>query len=242
MSEPSITIQVRRVHLWGATGLIVGLLTGFLIGHSTASKPRAILYGVPPTSARAAASTPTIAGAQSTTPKKPVNVSTAGRPARGPANAKVTMVEFVDYQCPFCGQFERDTMPQIEKTYGSRIRIVSRQFPLSIHPNAFGAALAMECAFQQGKFWQLHDRLFHHQDDLGPGGLIQQARAVGLDPARMGACEKSSATKAAVNRDITAGRAYGVKGTPTIFINGRPIEGALPYAQFKSAIDAAFKR
>lgn len=240
MSEPAITIRVRRVHLWGATGLIAGLLTGFLIGHGTASKPRAILYGVPPTTSSASA-VATTAGAQSTTPKKPVTVSTAGRPSRGPVDAKVTLVEFVDYQCPFCGQFERSTMPQIEKNYGNRIRIVSRQFPLSIHPNAFGAALAMECAYQQGKFWQLHDRLFHHQDDLGPGGLVQQAQAVGLNAARMRSCQKSAATKRTVNEDITAGRGYGVTGTPTIFINGRPLVGALPYAQFKAAIDAALK-
>ena len=241
MSEPSITIRVRRVHLWGLMGVAVGLLTGFLIGHATASKPRAILYGVPPTTGTSAASASATAGAQSKTPKKAVNVSTAGRPSRGPADAKVTMVEFVDYQCPFCGQFERDTMPQIEKNYGSRIRIVSRQFPLSIHPNAFGAALAMECAYKAGKFWQLHDRLFHHQDDLGPGGIAQQAQAVGLDTAKMRSCEKSGATKDAVNKDITAARGYGVTGTPTIFVNGRPLEGALPYAQFKTALDAALK-
>src|SRR3954447_7553727 len=178
MSEPTITIRIRRVHIWGIIGLLAGLGGGFIIGHATAGKPRAVLYGIPPASG---ASAPAAAGSQSVTPKKPVAVSTAGRPSRGPADAKVTLVEFVDYQCPFCGQLERDTMPQIVKNYGNRIRIVSRQFPLSIHPYAMGAALAMECAYQQGKFWPLHDQLFHHQDALAPAALTQQARQAGLD-------------------------------------------------------------
>jgi protein-disulfide isomerase len=240
MSEPTVTIRIRRVHLWALAGLIVGITGGFLIGHATAPKPRPILYGVPPASSQSGAAA-TTAGAQSVTPKKPVNVSTAGRPSRGDLTSKVTLVEFVDYQCPFCGELERNTMPQIVKNYGSRVRIVSRQFPLSIHPNAMGAALAMECAHQQGKFWQLHDRLFHHQDDLGPSGLLAQAKQVGLDTGRLAACEKSSATKATIQNDIAAGRSYGVTGTPTVFINGTPIEGAQSYSQFKSVLDAALK-
>src|SRR6478672_8327227 len=173
MSEPTITIRIRRVHVWGILGLLAGLGAGFLIGHATAGKPRAVLYGIPSASGSSAAAS---AGAQSVTPKKPVSVSTDGRPSRGPANAKVTLVEFVDYQCPYCGALERDTMPQIVKNYGDRIRIVSRQFPLSIHPYAMGAALAMECAYQQGKFWPLHDRLFHNQTALDPAGLASQAK------------------------------------------------------------------
>lgn len=244
MSEPTITIRIRRVHLWALGGLIAGLTAGFVIGHATAPKPRPILYGVPPAGAgkaSAAAAAGSTAGAESTTPQKPMNVSTAGRPSRGPAGAKVTLVEFVDYQCPFCGELERNTMPQIEKNYGSRIRIVSRQFPLSIHPNAMGAALAMECAYEQGKFWPLHDRLFHHQDDLGPSGLVAQARSVGVNTAQLTACEKSPATKAAIQKDIAAGRGYGVTGTPAVFINGKLISGAQPYSQFKAALDAALK-
>jgi protein-disulfide isomerase len=242
--DAAMTIRIRRVHLWGLAGVVAGLLAGYLIGHATAPKSRTILYGVPPAArakGSAAASAGSTAGAQSTTPKAPVEVSTAGRPSRGPADAKVTLVEFVDYQCPFCGQLERDTMPQIEKNYGDKIRIVSRQFPLSIHANAMRAALAMECAYQQGKFWPLHDRLFHHQDDLGEAGLAAQAQQSGLDVARLRTCEKSSRTKATIEKDIAAGRRYGVTGTPAVFINGRLVQGAQPYSQFKLALDAALK-
>ena len=235
--DAAITIRIRRVHLWALGGLAVGLVTGVVIGHATAGKPRPILYGIPP---GASAST-AVAGAQSTTPRAPVHVDTAGRPSRGPADAKATLVEFVDYQCPFCGRFERDTMPLIEKNYGNRIRIVSRQFPLSIHPHAMGAALAMECAYKQGRFWQLHDRLFRNQDALDPSGLTRQATQAGLDIAQLGTCEKSSTTKATIEKDISAGRNYGVTGTPTVFINGKALQGALPYPQFKAALDAALK-
>jgi protein-disulfide isomerase len=239
MSEPTITIRIRRVHIWGILGLLAGLGAGFLIGHATADKkPQAILYGVPPAAGTNASAA---AGAQSVPPKGPVKVATEGRPAKGPVNAKATLVEFVDYQCPFCGQFERETMPLIQKNYGDKVRIVSRQFPLSIHQHAMEAAIAMECAYKQDKFWPLHDSLFRNQDALDATGLIRLARSADLDIAKLRSCQKSAAVKQTIQKDLSDGRAYGVTGTPTVFVNGKALSGALPYEQYKTALDAALK-
>ena len=233
--DPTITIRIRRVHLWALGALAIGVGVGILIGRATAPDSRPILYGVPP------ASQTSVATSQAAQLNTPVKVDTAGRPARGPANAKVTIVEFVDYQCPFCGRFARDTLPLIEKSYGSKVRYVSRQFPLSIHEHAMESAIAAECAFRLGRFWQFHKILFANQDSLDTAGLAKHAEQAGLDPAQFKSCAKSKQAKAAVERDMAAGQKYGVTGTPAFFVNGKPLRGALPFVQFKAAIDAALK-
>ena len=151
------------------------------------------------------------------------------------------MVEFVDFECPFCGRYARDTLPQLRREYGDRIRYVSRQFPLDIHPDAVGAARAAECANEQGRYWQLHDLLFAHQDALGKRDLAGYAQKAGLDMGSYATCLRAPATRARVERDLEDGRRYGVTGTPTFFINGRVIRGAQPYAQIKSQLDAALE-
>ena len=195
--------------------------------------PQPVLYGLPATQGD---------GGTATSEGKPVRVDTSGSPAQGPEDAKVTMVEFVDFECPFCGRYARDTLPQLRRDYGDRIRYVSRQFPLDIHPHAAGAARAAVCADEQGRYWQLHDMLFAHQEALGKRDLAGYARELGLDMGRYSTCLRAPATQARVERDLADGRRYGVTGTPAFFINGRVIRGAQPYAQFKSALDAAFRR
>ena len=228
-----ITIRLRRSHLWAVAALLVGIGIGVLIGRSTAGDPQPVLYGLPATQSN---------GSAASSQDKPVRVDTSGRPAQGPAGAKVTMVEFVDFQCPFCGRYAHDTLPQIRRDYGDRIRYVSREFPLDIHPHAADAALAAECANEQGRYWQLHDLLFAHQDALTKRDLAGYARRLGLDMGRYASCLRAPGTQARVDRDLADGRRYGVTGTPAFFINGRIISGAQPYAQFKSALDAALKR
>jgi protein-disulfide isomerase len=228
-----ITIRLRRSQLLAivaVVALVAGIAIGLLIARATSDDPQTVLYGLPATE-----------GSESpaASPVKPVRVDTAGSPAQGPADAKVTMVEFVDFECPFCGRYAHDTLPRIRREYGDRIRYVSRQFPLEIHPDAPAAARAAVCAQEQGRYWELHDLLFAHQDALGRRDLARYAREAGIDAAPFASCMRSQAAEAVVQHDLADGRRYGVTGTPAFFVDGRLISGAQPYAQFRAALDAA---
>ena len=165
-----------------------------------------------------------------------VKVDTAGRPTRGPAGAPIEIVEFSDFQCPFClSAFP--TVNQVLETYGDKIRFVYRHYPLPNHPNARPAAEASACAAQQNKFWEYHDRLFGTPGKLSPADLKQHAAALGLDTAAFNACVDDRTFQQDVEADIAAGNAVGVNGTPAFFINGRPLKGAQPFDVFKRVID-----
>jgi protein-disulfide isomerase len=169
-------------------------------------------------------------------PKVPrIDVAATG-PSRGPADAKVTIIEFSDFQCPFCSRAV-DTVRQVEKTYEGKVRVVFRNFPLPFHPNAQKAAEAGACAHDQGKFWEMHDQMFAHQDKLAPEDLKATARTIGLDGDKFDKCLDSGEKKALVEKDQEAGKAAHVNGTPAFFINGRPLSGAQPFDAFKDIID-----
>lgn len=162
--------------------------------------------------------------------------------ALGPASAPVTIVEFSDFQCPFC-QNVAPTLKRIKDTYGDKVRIVWKDFPLTrIHPEAFKAAEAGNCAREQGKFWELHDRLFANQKALRPDDLKAHAAAVGLDAATFNACLDSAKYSARVQEHVTAGTRLGINSTPTSYINGRLFSGAHPYEAFAMVIDEELQR
>ena len=164
-------------------------------------------------------------------------ISTAGYPARGPATAPVTIVEFSDFECPFCGRLF-PTLKAVEKIYLDRVRIVYRQFPLRrIHPLAQKAAEASLCAAEQGRFWEMHDSLFGDQEHLTIDALKGRAVELKLDTAAFNACLDSGKQAAAIDRDIADGTKAGVTGTPTMFINGRMMVGAQPYAAIQAIIE-----
>lgn len=163
-------------------------------------------------------------------------VASAGRPSKGPANAPIELIEFSDFQCPFCLQ-ANSTVQRILSDYGDRIRFVYRHLPLKNHPHAWPSAEAAQCADEQGKFWQYHDRLFADQTKLGGEDLKAHAAALGLDEARFNACVDSHKYKAAVDTDVLDAEKLGVSGTPAFFVNGRLLSGALPYDTFKKVID-----
>ncbi len=169
-----------------------------------------------------------------------VEVAAIG-PARGPAGAPVTIVEFSDFECPYCGQAV-PTIHQVLQSYGDKVRLVFRDFPLPIHPQAEKAAEAGQCAEEQGKFWEMHDRLFAHQDRLGVPDLKGHARAIGLDGGKFDACLDSGRMAEPVRKNIEAGEKAGVSGTPAFFINGMQLTGAQPFEEFKRLIDAELSR
>jgi protein-disulfide isomerase len=165
-------------------------------------------------------------------PQPRIQVAAEG-PARGPKDAKITIVEFSDFECPYCGA-AHDTVEQVMTTYAGKVRLVYRQFPLSFHPHAAKAAEASLCAADQGKFWEYHDVLFKNQKKLEP----THASEVGLDGQKFGQCLDSGDKKKAVDADQQAGLAAGVGGTPAFFINGIFLNGAQPIDEFKKVIDA----
>jgi protein-disulfide isomerase len=163
-------------------------------------------------------------------------VASANSPAKGSTSAPIEMIEFSDFQCPFCLRAD-PTVQQVLKTYGDRIRFVYRHYPLPNHPSARPAAEAAACANEQGKFWPYHDRLFGNPTKLSAADLKQHAAELGLNASQFNACVDSHKFKAEVDADIRDGERAGVNGTPAFFINGRVISGAQPFDVFKKIID-----
>ncbi|HKS24150.1 MAG TPA: thioredoxin domain-containing protein [Thermoanaerobaculia bacterium] len=164
-----------------------------------------------------------------------VQVEAAG-PSRGGANAPVTIVEFSDFECPFCGRAV-ETLQQIEKTYGDRVRIVFRDYPLVMHRTAKRAAEAAHCADEQGKFWPMHDRLFTKGGPITDPDIARFAQQAKLDQSAFDACLASGKYKEAWKPSLDDGTRIGVTSTPTFFINGRMMVGAPPIEAFTRIID-----
>ena len=162
-------------------------------------------------------------------------------PSRGAASAPITIVEFSDFQCPFCTRAE-DTIDQVLAQYGDRVRLVFRDFPLSIHPLAEGAAIAADCAREQGKYWEMNRALYANQSKLSAPDLAATAATLGLDVERFNACMASPESRAEVAKDTADGQALGISGTPTFFINGVMIVGARELDVFTRTIDRELER
>jgi protein-disulfide isomerase len=166
----------------------------------------------------------------------------AADPSIGNAKAPVTIVEFSDFQCPFCLR-AAPTLKRLREVYGDKVRVVWKDFPLTqIHPQAFKAAEAGHCAAEQGKFWEYHDKLFGNQQALQPDSLKQYAKDAGMDTGTFDTCLDSSKYAERVRDNVSAGARLGVSSTPTIFVNGRMLEGAQPYEVFASVIDEELAR
>jgi protein-disulfide isomerase len=162
-------------------------------------------------------------------------------PSRGPSGAPVTIVEFSDFQCPFCGR-EYPVIDKLMKEYDGKVRLVFRHYPLDFHPFAAKAAEAGACAADQNKFWELHDKMFSNQGKLAVDDLKGYAKAVGVDPAKFDKCLDGGEKRQLVEADQKAGTEAGVNGTPAFFVNGVFINGAVPYEQIKQAVDRELKK
>jgi len=164
------------------------------------------------------------------------NIEATG-PSRGPATAAVTLIEFSDFQCPYCKRAEL-VVKQLMQKYPNDLRLVYRNMPLDgLHPHARAAAIAAVCADQQGRFWEYHDKLFDNQQALADGDLDKYAADLGLDAGSFKTCRADPATEARVNTDATAARAAGLNGTPAFFVNGILVSGAQPIEAFSKWID-----
>lgn len=161
-------------------------------------------------------------------------------PAFGPENAKVQIVEFSDFECPFCTR-AASAVHQIREKFGTQVRFVFRQFPLEMHKNARPAAVASLEAEAQGKFWQFHDALFENQGALQREGLERHAKAVGLDMVKFKKALDDNTHAAAVDRDLKLGADVKVNGTPTMFLNGKRVENPTDVAALSAMIEAELK-
>jgi len=169
----------------------------------------------------------------------------------GAKDARVTLVEFADYQCPFCAGHFRETFPLIEKNYlrTGKVKYVFFDFPLEhSHPQAFKAAIAAYCAGEESKYWEMHAYLFTHQQELFEKDLLHHAQALGLDPSKFERCLDNEESAIKVRKELAEGKKAGVKGTPTFLLgltisNGtemqvyQQISGAQPYSTFQKALD-----
>lgn len=171
-------------------------------------------------------------------PTARLDVSVDDDPFWGPVDAPVTIIEFSDFQCPYCGRFQQETYPRLQEMYGDRIRFVYRDFPiLQLHPNAAISAQAANCANEQGNYWEYHNLLLTNQDQSTRSDLVRFATQLELDMNAFNECFDSGRYEQEVNDDVREGSAYGVQGTPTFFINGRPLVGAQPFEVFAAVID-----
>lgn len=168
--------------------------------------------------------------------KNPVKVDVGNAPIKGPKDAKVTIIEFSDFQCPFCKR-GMDTMDAVAKEYPKDVKIAFKHLPLPFHPEAKPAARASIAAQKQGKFWEMHDKLFENQKSLGEELYMSLAKEIGLDMEKFKKDFNDPAVAKQVDDDAAQATALGVRGTPGFFVNGVQVRGAQPLPEFKKLID-----
>lgn len=168
--------------------------------------------------------------------KAPVKIELGNTPVKGPANAKVTIVEFSDFQCPFCRR-GNDTMTQVMKMFPNDVKVAFKHKPLPMHPEAEPAAKATVAAGKQGKFWEMHDAMFNGQDKLGAAFYEEQAKKLGLNVEQFKKDLASPEVDKVVKDDAALADKLGVQGTPNFFVNGVAVRGAYPAEHFKKLVE-----
>ena len=232
-TEEKVTLEFSKTTLWQIISGVFGVLLVISIFTNGFG------FGSDSGTGTAVRNTGNNANQGGEIPTGPIEVSADDDPVKGDKDAEVTIIEFSDFQCPFCGRFFDQTFSQIKTNYidTGKIKFVYRDFPLdSIHPQARPAALAAECADDQGKFWEYHDLLFQKQDEWTATGtpfFKQYAKDLGLDTNKFNSCLDSKKHEDEIQKDLNDGVSVGVQGTPAFFINGILLSGAQPYSAFK---------
>jgi protein-disulfide isomerase len=160
---------------------------------------------------------------------------------KGPQSAPITIVEFADFECGYCSR-GGEVIKEVMKRYPNQVRLVYRDFPLSFHQNAESASIAARCAGEQGKYWEMHEHLFAHQQELNVENYLAWATELGLNIDAFKACSEKPEIAAAIRADFEAGSALGVTGTPAFFVNGVNLSGARPVEDFVRLIDSELAR
>jgi protein-disulfide isomerase len=227
------TITFRRSHLYAVMiplAFVLGLSVGFLFwGRNQEAQSQ---------NAPAQAVVPNAPAEPTQQAFRRYDVPTGDNPSRGPADAAITIIEFSDYQCPYCRKWALEALPKIMAAYPGKIRLVYRDFPLySLHPQSESAAIAAYCAGDQNKYWEYHDLLFTDQLPFGQDSYEKYAAQLSLDLDNFRQCTSSQKFKDNVSRNYEYASNLGVNSTPTFFVNGIPMVGAQPFEAFKQLID-----
>ncbi len=233
-AEVTAFMTQNRARLQGDEVELRPKVRDYLSGQKTAEKQRAFLAGLQQR-------TKVERFLEEPEPTR-VAVSAEGAFAQGPKDAPVTIIEFSDFQCPYCSRVV-GTLKEVVRLYPKQVRLAYRDFPIAaLHPKAHKAAEAARCAGDQGKFWEYHDRLFESQAQATPADFKRFAEQLKLDSNRFSACLDSEKHAAAVQADVQEGTRLGITGTPTFFINGRLVVGALPLEMFQKIIESELRR
>ena len=236
------TVEINKITLWQGISAILWILLilsiftgGFGIGKKSAGADT-IIKDAQPAQPRQAAPTPSPAP----TPEIDMATLIDDDNFKGDKDAPVTIVEFSDFECPFCARFYSKTLSQIDEQYikTGKVKFVYRDFPLGFHTNAQKAAEAAECAGEQGKFWEMHDKLFEKGVKGGIDSFKQFAADIGIDKTKINDCLDTGKMASEVQKDMADGQAAGVRGTPGFIINGQLVSGAQPFENFKRVIEA----
>ena len=231
------TITFKRTHFYSVLVVLafaVGILTGYIVWGGSSSQTQTVTENQPPGQGSIAQAPVATQPPQFTRYDVPAD----GFPSNGPEDAPIVIVEFSDFQCPFCKRFFDETYQQLLAAYPGKIRFVFRHLPLtSIHPEAFPSAEASMCANEQNAFWQYHDKIFENQDRMGRELYIQIANDLELDATAFEDCLEAGKYKDLVQQDLDFALNLGVRSTPTFFINGLALVGAQPLETFKQVID-----
>ncbi len=229
-SKPVEGLTIRRTTLAYAMvplAFVLGILAGYWYWGRGPGASAAIAQAISAT-----------ASAQQVQTVTRYDVPVDDDPMLGPKDAAITIIEFSDYECPYCRKWHTETFARLLKTFPGQIRFVYRDFPLSnIHPNAAPAAQAANCAGEQGKYWEYSEKLFSGQYGLGSQAYRQYASDLGLDAAAFDECVSSGRYQEEVTADLEWAANLGVRSTPTFFINGIPLVGAQPFEVFKQVIE-----
>jgi protein-disulfide isomerase len=233
--EPDATVVFKRSHFY-AIMVVFSFAVGILVGY--------VAWGRVPTAQQAVAAPVQAPGAQAAAGPEAnpaftrYDIPTEGFPSLGPQDAEIVLVEFSDYQCPFCKRWYDEVYQQLLAAYPGKIRLVYRNLPLtSLHPDAMSAAVASLCAEEQSSFWQFHDKLFSDEYGFGRSAYSRYAADLELDTAAFDACLDSGQFDDFIQQDMDFSLNMGVRSTPTFFVNGLAIVGAQPLDVFKQVID-----
>jgi protein-disulfide isomerase len=226
------TVTFKRSHFY-AVMTVLAFAIGLLLGY--------VVWGYQPSEPQAQAAAPVPAAVQAQATEAPqftrYDIPTKGFPSLGPEDAPITIVEFSDYQCPFCRRWHQEVYEPLLAAYPGKVRMVYRNLPLtSIHPDAMAASQAALCAGEQDAYWPFHNKLFS-SDSLNTETFVQYAQELSLNVEQFQSCIRTEKYKDAVTADSDFAVNLGVRSTPTFFINGLAVVGAQPLEVFKQVID-----